>query len=194
MRKSLVSLLAFSVLALPLAGQSTQSGQANDNPQLHPPGTTRSGVDLGKIEHEVRHELVMLPNMSLFDNLAFQVAGDGTVTLLGQVRSPNLKSEAEKAAKSVESVERVENQIQVLPASPNDDRIRIDVARAIFNQPSLFPYSVQSIPPIHIIVSGGNVSLEGLVNSEGDKNIAGIQAKSVPGVFAVTNNLKVENK
>ena len=145
-----------------------------------------------RISREVFHELVMLPQLTIFDNLSYKVAG-GTVTLMGQVRNAVLKDEASSAVKHIEGVEKVDNQIQILPPSPNDDRIRRQVARAIFNDDRLFPYSMGSVPPIHIVVNGGHVALEGVVNSQGDKNAAGIRANSVPGVFSVQNNLRVES-
>ena len=145
-----------------------------------------------RVEREVRHELAMLPYYSVFDNLAFRV-DDGTVTLLGQVTRPTLKSDAENVVKRIEGVERVINKIDVLPPSPEDDRIRIATYRAIYGDPALNRYAHQAIPPIHIIVKNGNVSLEGVVATEADKNIAGIRANTVPGVFSVTNNLRVEN-
>ncbi|MFL6301694.1 MAG: BON domain-containing protein [Terriglobales bacterium] len=141
----------------------------------------------------MRHELVMLPNLTLWDNLAYKVEGY-KVTLLGQVRNASLKSEAENSVKRIEGVEQVDNQIQILPPSPADDRIRTAVARSIFDAPGLFPYAMESVPPIHIIVQGGNVSLEGAVNNEADKNMAEIRAKQVPGVFSVTNHLQVANQ
>jgi hyperosmotically inducible protein len=144
-----------------------------------------------RIEREVRHQLVMLPYYSVFDNLEFKVEGD-SVTLMGQVTRPALKSDAESAVKSIEGVERVVNQIEALPLSPNDDRIRRDEFRAIFGFPSLNRYAIQAVPSIHIIVKNGHVTLEGVVANAGDKNIAGIQANGVPGVFSVTNNLRVE--
>lgn len=140
---------------------------------------------------EVRHELVMMPFYGVFDNLSFKVDGS-TVTLLGQVTRPTLKSEAENRVKGIEGVERVQNNIEVLPLSPNDDRIRLAVARAIFNQSSLQQYSLRAVPPIHIIVKNGNVTLEGVVAREMDKNIANLQANGVSGVFSVTNNLQVD--
>jgi hyperosmotically inducible protein len=143
-----------------------------------------------RLYKEVRHELVMLPNLSLWDNLAYKVDGY-KVTLLGQVRNVGLKSEAENAVKHIEGVEQVDNQIKVLPPSPADDRIRVAIARSIFDAPGLFPYAMESVPPIHIIVNGGHVTLEGVVNNEGDKNMAEMRAKQVPGVFSVTNNLQV---
>jgi len=145
-----------------------------------------------RITREVRHELAMLPQLSIFDNLAFKVDGN-TVTLLGQVRNAVLKSDAEHVVKHIEGVEQVNNQIETLPPSPNDDRIRAQVARAIFNDARLFPYAIQSLPPIHIIVKGGHVNLEGVVRDQGDKNEAGIRANEVPGVFSVQNDLQVEN-
>lgn len=144
-----------------------------------------------RITQEVYHNLAMLPQLSIFDNLSYKVNGS-SVTLLGQVRNAVLKSEAEDAVKHIEGVETVNNQIQILPPSSNDDLIRRQVARAIFNDNRLFPYSIQAVPPIHIIVKGGHVTLDGAVNSQADKNEAGLRANSVPGVFSVQNNLKVE--
>jgi hyperosmotically inducible protein len=145
-----------------------------------------------RILREVRHELVMLPFYGVFDNLAFKVEGS-TVTLLGQVTRPTLKSDAEKVVKDIEGVERVVNQIEVLPLSPMDDRIRLAEYRAIYGTPGLDRYAMNAVPPIHIIVSNGKVTLEGVVANEGDKNMAGVKANGVSGVFSVTNNLRVEN-
>ncbi|HKW75689.1 MAG TPA: BON domain-containing protein [Terriglobales bacterium] len=159
--------------------QNTSSSSANQ--KLH-----------DRIVREVHHQLVMIPQLSIFDNLAYKVDGSN-VTLLGQVVNPVIKNEAESAVKGIEGVENVNNQIEVLPPSPNDDRIRRQVARAIFNDNSLFRYSMGAVPPIHIVVKGGHVTLEGVVSSQADKNRAGIKANGVPGVFSVTNNLQVEN-
>ncbi len=148
---------------------------------------------LKNLVKEVRHELVMMPYYGVFDNVAFRIDGY-VVTLLGQVTRPTLKSEAENRVKTVEGVERVINQIEVLPLSPNDDRIRVDVARAIFNHPVLQQYSLRAVPPIHIIVKNGNVTLEGVVAREMDKNVANLQANGVSGVFSVKNNLVAEGK
>lgn len=142
---------------------------------------------------EVRHELVMLPYYGVFDNLAFKIDGYN-VTLLGQVTRPTLKSDAERAVKSIEGVETVNNQIEVLPLSPNDDRIRLAVYRAIYSQAPLQRYSLQAIPPIHIIVKNGNVTLEGVVANEGDRNIANVAANGVSGVFSVTNHLLTDKE
>lgn len=146
-----------------------------------------------RLIRQVRHELVMLPYYGVFDNLAFRVDGN-TVELLGQVTRPTLKSDAEGVVKSIEGVEKVDNKIEVLPLSPNDDRLRLALYRAIYGQSALNRYALQAVPPIHIIVKNGNVSLEGVVASPMDRQIAEMQAKSVPGVFSVTNNLRVESE
>lgn len=146
-----------------------------------------------RLVREVRHELAMLPFLSLFDDLSFRVDG-GTVTLMGYVTRPTLKSDAENVVKRIEGVDRVVNEIEVLPLSPMDDRIRIAAARLLFSNPALTRYAFQAIPPIHIIVKNGNLILEGVVANQMDKNIAGIEASSVPGVLSVTNNLRVESQ
>ena len=148
---------------------------------------------LSRTERQVRKELVMLPFYGVFDNLSFQVQGS-QVTLMGQVTRPTLKTSAEKVVKSIEGVDKVDNQIEVLPNSPNDDNIRLAVYRAVYSQPALQRYQLRAVPPIHIIVKNGNVTLEGAVANDGDKNIAGIQANGVSGVFSVTNNLRVDNE
>jgi hyperosmotically inducible periplasmic protein len=143
-----------------------------------------------RIAKEVRHELLMLPYLGVFDNLAYKVDGYN-VTLSGQVTRPTLKSDAENVVKRIEGVENVDNQIQVLPVSPNDDRLRRQLYRAIYGYPALQKYALGVQQPIRIIVANGKVTLEGVVDSEGDKNIANIRANGVPGIFAVTNNLQV---
>ena len=144
-----------------------------------------------RITREVRHELLMLPYFSVFDNLSYKVDGYN-VTLMGQVTRPTLKSDAENVVKRIEGVEHVDNQIEVLPLSPNDVRIRRATYRAIYGYPSLQKYAMGVQQPIRIIVKNGNVTLEGVVDNEADKNVANIRARSVSGVFAVTNNLRVE--
>jgi hyperosmotically inducible protein len=144
-----------------------------------------------RLSGEVRHELNMIPQFTVFDNLAYRVNGS-TVTLVGQVRNAIVKDSAEARVKHLEGVERVDNQIEILPASFNDDRIRRQVARAVFNDPRLFNYGIQSVPPIHIIVKNGHVNLEGMVRTQTDKDDAFIRANGVSGVFSVQNNLQVE--
>jgi len=143
-----------------------------------------------RVTKEVRHELLMLPYLGVFDNLAFKVDGYN-VTLYGSVTRPTLKSDAEKVVKGIEGVEKVDNQIEVLPPSPMDDQLRLRLYRAIYGYPSLERYAMPVNKPIRIIVSGGHVKLEGVVDSESDKNVAGIQANGVPGIFSVDNNLQV---
>jgi hyperosmotically inducible periplasmic protein len=143
-----------------------------------------------RITKEVRHELVMLPYFSVFDNLAYKVDGYN-VTLMGQVTRPTLKSDAENVVKRIEGVEQVDNQIEVLPPSPNDDHLRRQLYRAIYGYPALQKYALGVQQPIRIIVKNGNVTLEGVVDNETDKNIANIRARSVPGTFNVINNLQV---
>jgi len=144
------------------------------------------------IAQEVRHQLVMLPYYGIFDDLAFRVDGT-TVTLMGAVTRPTLKSEAENVTKRVEGVTQVVNNIEVLPLSPMDDGIRRAEYRAIYGDPSLSTrYGFRALPSIHIIVKNGNVTLEGVVANEGDKNLINVRANGVPNVFGVTNNLQVE--
>jgi hyperosmotically inducible periplasmic protein len=143
-----------------------------------------------RITREVRHELLMLPYFGVFDNIAFKVDG-GTVTLLGQVVRPTLKSDAGNAVKHIEGVEKVDNQIDVLPPSPMDDRLRRRLFRAIYGYPALEKYALGVQKPMRIIVKNGHVALEGVVDNDSDKNLAGIRANGVPGIFSVTNNLQV---
>jgi hyperosmotically inducible protein len=146
-----------------------------------------------RITKEVRHQILMLPDFGTFDNLAFKLNGYD-VTLYGQVVQASLKSDAEKVVKKIEGVEHVDNRIEVLPTSPNDDRLRRDLFNAIYRYAPLQHYGVGSNRPIRIIVNHGNVTLEGVVDRESDKNMAGIRANGVPGVFSVRNNLVVPGK
>lgn len=143
-----------------------------------------------RIQKEVRHELVMLPYLGVFDNLAYKVNGS-TVTLMGQVTRPSLKPDAERVVKGIEGVDKVDNQIEVLPPSSMDDGLRRRLYRAIYGFAPLQKYSLGVQQPIRIIVKSGRVALEGVVDSEADKNAAGIRANGVPGIFSVTNNLQV---
>jgi osmotically-inducible protein OsmY len=146
-----------------------------------------------RLNGEVRHALVMIPQFTIFDNLAYHVDGN-TVTLFGQVRNAVIKDVAEKSVKRLEGVDRVDNRIEVLPASFNDDRIRSQVARAVFGDARLSSYATQPVPPIHIIVKNGQVDLVGVVRTQADKNTAFIRANGVPGVFSVKNDLQVEQQ
>ena len=143
-----------------------------------------------RLAKQVRHELVMLPWYSVFDNLAFRIDRD-KVTLLGQVTRPVLKSDAETVVKRIEGVASVRNDIEVLPLSPMDDQLRRAVFRAVYGGPGMQRYANQPIPSIHIIVKNGNVTLEGVVDNEMDKTLANLRANQVPNVFSVTNHLVV---
>jgi hyperosmotically inducible protein len=143
-----------------------------------------------RIKKEVRHELVMLPFLTVFDNLAYKVDGYN-VTLMGQVTRPTLKSDAENVVKHIEGVEKVDNQIEVLPLSPMDNQLRRRLYRAIYGYPTLQKYDMPTIKPIRIIVKNGHATLEGVVDREADKNLAGLRANGVPGLFSVANNLVV---
>lgn len=143
-----------------------------------------------RIEKEVRHEILMLPWFGVFDNIAFKVDGYN-VTLLGQVARPSLKGDAEKAVKGIEGVEKVDNQIEVLPPSPMDDRLRTRLFGAIYGYAPLQKYDLGVQKPIRIIVKNGRCILEGVVDNDGDKNFAGMRANGVSGLFSVTNNLRV---
>jgi hyperosmotically inducible protein len=175
--KSMVAVVALSILAIggSASAQQHNNAKSEDN-----------------IKREVRHELALVPWYSVFDNLQYSVNGY-KVTLSGQVVNPSLKSDAESAVKHIEGVESVDNQIEVLPPSPNDDQIRRAEYRAIYGQPGLQRYAEGSVQQIHIIVKNGNVTLYGIVGSQGDKDVANVTANTVPGVFSLTNNLQVEN-
>lgn len=155
--------------------------------------TTSSKNSPQPINEQIRKELVTLPFYNVFDNLAFSVNGD-EVTLYGQVTRPTLRSSAENVVRRLAGVNKVNNRIEVLPLSPFDDRLRLAVFRAIYSQSALNRYALGAIPGIHIIVKNGNVTLEGVVANEMDRNIANIRANGVSGVFSVENNLQVARR
>ena len=188
MKRLLIAALA---CALTLTGLLTVAQDAPPSADAQARGLGQNGVQ--RLTKEVRHELLLLPYYGVFDNLAYKVDPDGTVTLLGQVTRPTLKSDAEAAVKHIEGVEQVVNQIEGLPLSPNDDQIRRAVYRALYGYEALSQYALQAVPPLHIIVKNGNVTLVGAVGTQMDKTLAGTRANSVPGVFSVTNNLAVDN-
>jgi hyperosmotically inducible periplasmic protein len=181
---------AVSVFILALAFVTGSSLIATAAPL--PQAAQQSTKNEAYISKEVHHELVMLPWLSIFDNLEYKVEG-GKVTLMGQVVKPSTKDDAGNVVKHIEGVDAVDNQIDVLPPSPMDDGIRRTEFRAIYGYPSLSRYSFGALSPIHIIVKNGHVTLEGVVDNQGDKDIAGLRANTVPNVFSVTNNLRVEN-
>lgn len=177
MKSRLLAVVSLLLVAIAATAQDAQRDQPSAKSQ-------------DRIIKEVGHQLRMLPYIGVFDNLSYRVDGYN-VTLLGQVVRPVSKSDAESAVKHIEGVEHVDNQIEVLPPSPFDDGIRRRLYRAIYGYPGMQKYALGVMKPIRIIVKGGHVTLEGVVDNEGDKNIAGIRANGVPNVFSVTNNLQV---
>jgi hyperosmotically inducible protein len=174
-----------------VAGSVAAHPQSNLSEALTPPDA-HFMLYQDWLAEEVRHRLALLPFYSVFDNLECRVDGT-TVTLLGQVTQPTVKVDAETAVKGIEGVSKVINNIEVLPVSPMDDQIRRAEFRAIYNEPALRRYAFGPVPPIHIIVKGGHVTLEGAVRNQADKDLVYIRANGVPGVFSVTNNLQVES-
>ncbi len=189
--KGLNGVFSVTALALLSAG-AAHVGLAQDKVKdKDKVAANQSDRGRNRIEREVRHELVMLPYYGVFDVLSFRVDGN-TVTLIGTVTRPTLKSDSERVVKGLEGVESVRNEIEVLPLSPNDNRIRLALYQSIYGHTALNRYALQAVPSIHIVVKNGNVTLEGVAANEGDRNIANIQANSVPGVFSVKNNLRIE--
>jgi hyperosmotically inducible protein len=176
------------VIALLLAFEAIAAKAAQNHNDVFVPGDARENA----IAKDVRHRLLSLPYYGVFDDLAFQVNGS-TVTLVGAVTRPTLKSDAERAAKRVEGVSHVVNNIEVLPLSPNDDQIRRAAYRAIYGDAALSDrYGFRAVPSIHIIVKNGHINLEGVVANQADKNLINIRANGVPGAFSVRNDLVVE--
>jgi len=169
-----------TVMSIPASAPSISGGTPQVNPRL---------------VRQIRHELATLPYYGVFDWLEFEVKPDNTVVLRGYVTRPTTKSEAEARVKDIEGVKGVINEIQVLPVSPNDDRLRVALYRQLYNWDSpLFRYATQAIPSIHIIVDGGRAILKGVVNSKADAQLAYMRARSVPGLFDVKNELVVEGE
>jgi hyperosmotically inducible periplasmic protein len=169
--------LSFAATALLAAAKPAQDNTAAPKSQ-------------DRVVQEVRHELLMLPYFSVFDYIAYRVDG-GTVTLTGEVVRPSLKSDAQNAIKHIEGVDRINNQIEILPPSSMDDGLRIRLFHEIYGYPALEKYALGVQKPIRIIVKNGHVNLEGVVDSEADKNLIGVRANSVSGIFGVVNDLQV---
>jgi hyperosmotically inducible protein len=146
-----------------------------------------------QLAKRVRHELVTLPYYGVFDNLAYNIDG-GNVTLYGEVVRPSTRSDAERRVKKIRGVTQVVNNIRLLPLSNFDDRIRVATYRSIANMGGLHRYLRGTNPSIHIVVSGGHVTLEGVVSGSGDRTLAYHAANRVPNVFSVKNNLRVEGE
>ncbi len=183
-----VALVLTSLLLIPAAFADKGEASRAATQEAFMPG----GAGESRIAREVRHELLTQPYYGVFDDLSFQVEGS-TVTLTGEVVNPVLKDDAAKSVKGIEGVTKVNNDIQVLPVSPMDDQIRLAEYRAIYGDPTIGTrYGVRAVPPIHIIVKNGRVTLKGVVANEMDKTIVNARANSVPNVFSVTNELRVE--
>ncbi len=183
-----VTLIAIATFG---AAQNSAPSSMQRDPQAAPTQRDQpSARSQERIQKEVRHELLMLPWFGVFDNISYKVDGYN-VTLYGQVVRPSLKSDGENVVKHIEGVEHVDNKIEVLPPSPMDDRLRIQLFHAIYGYEPLQKYALGVQKPIRIIVKNGHLTLEGVVDNEADKNAAGIRANGVPGIFSVTNNLQV---
>jgi len=181
--------------ALTLSGVLAATTALAGAAQAHPSGTSRRSPHSASyrawLEKQVRHELIMLPYYSVFDYLAFRIDGD-SVTLLGQVVRPSIRSDAEARVKKIEGVATVVNRIEVLPLSTFDDDLRAAAYRAIYGDPMLSRYTLAPVPAIHIVVKNGHIILEGVVASQAERNVANIRASGVSGAFSVTNHLRVE--
>ena len=180
----ILKIVLLALLIQPVLG----TGNLNAKQESH--GQKDAGSNQAWLMKEVRHELVLVPWYTVFDNLQYSVKGN-EVTLSGQVVQPVLKSDAENAVKHIEGVDKVNNEIEVLPMSSFDDQIRRAEYRAIYSQGNLARYGVGALQSIHIIVKGGHVTLEGIVDSQQDKDAASVYAKSVSNVFSVENHLVV---
>jgi len=180
------ALLLLSAPEVPAAQRDKAPGQ------LESPAT-RDARRMEALKEEIRHQLVMLPYYSVFDWLAAEAKPDGTVILMGQVVRPTLKDDAAFRVKKLEGATEVINNIEVLPLSPFDDQLRMALYRRLFNFDSpLFRYGTWSVPPIHIIVSNGHVTLKGIVANQIDSQLAYFAALQVPNVFDVKNELQIE--
>jgi hypothetical protein len=196
------TILSLALLAAFAAGASAQEDEV-----------------LYRTANRIRKSIVTLNNYGVFDWVTFTMEPGSTgykVTLKGYASRPTLKDSAEKVTRKIEQVGEVVNQIEVLPTSRMDEDIRARVYVAIYFNPTLARYNpgrgapiyaglgarqaaifgISNDPPlgyhpIAIIVKNGNVILEGVVDNEMDKNVANVQANTVPGVFNVTNNLQV---
>jgi hyperosmotically inducible protein len=214
------ALVVSSGAALAQTGTQQGTGAAtnpagNSEVQANNPNTFTQ-EEGGRIVQEVRSKLLKLNDYGIFDSLGFGIRGR-TIILTGFASRPQLKSEAGRSIKEIKGIEGVDNQIKVLPYSPNDDRIRIEVYRRVYGQPQLRKYTSAPVgfgrmpsvalaaggitqdPPlgyhaIHIIVDNGHVTLTGVVDSKSDADVATIQANSAPGAFSVTNDIQIAGR
>lgn len=188
----LAALFAASMTAVAQKGDQKSSGYSPDNQAQHITSTASQSADESRISREVRHQILMQPYYSVFDDIGYRVNGNA-VTLVGAVNEPWVKKDVEASVKKIEGVDQVNDQIQVLPPSPMDDDIRRAEFRSIYSAPQLQKYAWNAVQSIHIIVNGGHVTLMGTVDNQTDKDVAGLRANAVPNVFSVTNDLQVVN-
>ena len=188
-RRLVTTMILSAALGMQFAWVQTHTAYAGNLGQ-----SEKRRTDKGLIK-EIRHELVTLPYYGLFDWLEGEVLPDGTLILRGEVVRPSTRKDAESRVKDIEGVEKVVNEIEVLPLSPGDDRIRAAIYRALFSANSpLFRYATRAVPPIHIIVKRGRVALKGVVATRQESQIAFMKARSVSGVFEAKNELVVESE
>jgi BON domain len=177
-----IMLTTIAAFTTPLVGSAFASGKPQKDARAH-------------IIKEIRHELATLPYYGVFDWLEFEARPDNTVVLRGQVVRPTTKSDAEARVRDIEGVTKVVNEIEVLPLSPQDDRLRAALYRAIYDWDGpLFRYATQAVPSIHIIVNNGRAVLKGVVATKADSDLAYLKARGVPGLFDVKNELQVESE
>ena len=186
MKRNSLRMLGASTALLVVAGLA---GAGMAGASTAPAGLDADGAIAAKAIHEIR----MYSRYTIWDNVNLQVNG-GAVVLTGQVSQPFKKQDLQRLMQSVPGVTSVTNQLEVLPLSPFDNNLRVRVARAVYGYPALSRYAMQALPPIHIIVNNGRISLEGVVNNEFEKNLAGMRASTAGLSFGpVQNNLRVEN-
>lgn len=188
--KALVAVIGVSLLTS--APKALAEQHMKPAPALNTPAD-RNANGISALSEEVRHQLVTLPYYSVFDWLQAEVKENGNITLMGQVTRPSLKDDAVSHVKRIEGAGAVTDKIEVLPLSSMDDQLRVALYRSIysFNSP-LFRYATQSLPPIHIVVKNGDVSLKGIVANQADSDMANLAANQVPGIFSVRNELQIE--
>ncbi len=186
-------LILFATLTQPVAVRSNKAFSQQKVGQAR--GDRNTATTPAMLAVEVRHRLVMLPSYDVFDWLEGDVKADGTVVLRGQTVRPTLKTDAEKSVRDIADITRVVNEIEVLPLSSNDDQLRLALYRAIYKFDSpLFKYATRAVPPIHIIVKNGRITLKGVVATKADSDLAYMAARNVSGLFEVTNELRAEDQ
>jgi hyperosmotically inducible periplasmic protein len=177
---SMAAVLIFLMSLVPV-------GMASVSKQTTP---SSSGIQPKNLQDRIQHSLLMLPYYDVFDQIGYKIQGD-TVTLVGEVKRPLLKDEAEQAVRKLTGVTKVMNDIEILPLSSMDDSLRLMTFRAIYSRPGFEKYGLQAVKPIRIIVKNGNVTLVGVVASEFDKIEAEMAARSVPFAFSIKNELTI---